>query len=337
MVAEHANVSNSTVSRVLNNNPKVAEHLRERVLEAVETLGYRPDRIAQRLRSSTEDVLGLIVSDIQNPFFTSVVRGVEDTAYEQGMSVVLCNTDENPAKQRNYLRVMQAERIAGLIIAPTPTDDKEPLVYFRDLGVPLILLDRLSADLGSTCDAVLVDNFQGAYAGVKHLIDLGYRRIGYISSALTLTTGRERYRGYQEALGNAGIAVDETVVEMGNSKIDDGYRIASKFITLPNPPDAFFVANNLMTIGALQALHEYRVRIPEDAALIGFDDMAWASVLSPPLTTIAQPAYEMGKEAAQLLLRRLSEPDAPLRTVVLKPQLVVRESCGAALGKREAN
>ncbi len=329
-VADLAAVSKATVSRVLNNNPNVAEDLRVRVLEAIRSLGYQPNRAARRLRASSSDVLGLIISDIENPFFISVVRGVEDTAYAHHISVVLCNTDENPAKQQMYLRVMQAEQVAGLIISPTSSG--EASTELQDLGIPIILLDRRTETFEA--DAVTIDNVSGAYLAVKHLIDLGYERIGIIGGSPHLTTGQERYEGYRKALSAVGRKVDEKLIKVGNFKTESGYRLAMEFITSPQPPRAIFVANNLMTLGALRAMREQGVRIPQDIALVGFDDMPWSSELCPPLTAVSQPTYELGQETVYLLLRRLADPDAPIRTVTLQPRLVVRESCGAMLQQR---
>jgi DNA-binding LacI/PurR family transcriptional regulator len=331
-VADYAQVSRATVSRVLNNNPNVAEALRERVLEAIRVLGYQPNRAARRLRANTSDVFGLIISDIENPFFTSVVRGVEDAAYAHHLSVVLCNSDEDAAKQRMYLEVMQAERVAGLIISPTNFTDAQDFAKLRQLGIPIILLDRRIDNFEA--DAVTIDNVTGAFIAVTHLIELDHTRIGIIGGSPTLTTGRDRYEGYRKALNAAGIKPDDKVVKIGNFKIESGYRLAVDFINSAQPPTAIFAANNLMTLGALRAMREHNIRIPEDMALVGFDDMPWSGDLYPPLTAVSQPTYELGQETVQLLVRRLVDPDAPLRTVTLQPRLIVRESCGAALHQR---
>ncbi len=321
------------MSRVLNSRATVAENLRARVLEAVEVLGYQPNRAARRLRANVSDVIGLLISDIENPFFISVVRGVEDAAYAHQMSIVLCNTDEDAAKQRMYLRVMQAERVAGLIVSPTHVDDGEVLTKFSRSGIPVVLLDRRVDHC--ELDAITVDNVHGAHIAVKHLIDLGYHRIGMIGGAMHLTTGRERHQGYQSALETACIPVDEALVRFGDFKTESGYRLACELVTSPNPPRALFVANNLMTLGALRALREMGLRVPDDTAIVGFDDMPWSTELCPPLTAVSQPAYELGWEAVHLLLHRIAVPDAPFRTVTLQTRLIVRESCGAALRLRD--
>jgi DNA-binding LacI/PurR family transcriptional regulator len=270
-----------------------------------------------------------MISDIQNPYFISVVRAVEDTAYARRMSVVLCNTDEDPAKQQMYLRVMKAEGVAGLIISPTHVDDGATLRAFGQTRIPIVLLDRQVDN--ASFDAVVVDNVRGAYTAVEHLIRLGHRRVAIIGGSPHLTTGRERLQGYCDALRAAGLPIEDRLVRIGDFKIESGYALARELTALSQPPHAIFVANNLMTLGALRALRELRVRIPDEIALVGFDDMPWSGELYPPLTAVSQPTYELGREAVTLLLNRLAEPHAPFRTVILQTHLIVRESCGALL------
>lgn len=328
-VAAYANVSKATVSRVLNRDPRVAEDLRLRVEEAIRVLGYTPNRAARRLRGTSNDVIGLIISDIENPYFTSMIRGVEDAAYANHMHIVLCNSDEDPARLQRYLRIMEEEQVAGLLIVPIGTAMRHELMRFRETKMPVILIDRTLDQI--EIDAVVVDNTRGAFNAVDHLIRLGRRRIALIGGLPNSSTARERAQGYHDALANAGLEVNSACVKIGDFKLESGYRLARELFTAPVKPDALFVANNLMTLGALRALGELGVRIPEDAALVGFDDMPWSGELCPPLTTVAQPTYELGQEAVQLLLRRLSNPLAPYRTVSLQTRLMVRESCGASL------
>lgn len=328
-VAAHAGVSRATVSRVLNNNPAVDPALRERVVEAVRALGYQPNRTARRLRAQTSSVIGLIISDIQNPYFISIIRGVEDVAYAHQMSVILCNSDEDPAKEQMYLHVMAAERVAGLVIVPSQNNDAQNLAQLRQMGIPVTLLDRFTPDV--EVDAVKVDNERGAYDAVRHLAGLGYRRIAIVTGVLSLTTGRERYTGYQMALAAAGLPLDLSLVKEGDFKAESGYRLTRDLWTSSHRPDALFVSNNMMTLGALRALRELAVRVPQQIALVGFDDMPWSGDLYSPLTAVSQPTYELGAEAVNLLLRRLANPASPFRTVMLQPRLIVRESCGAAL------
>ena len=322
----------ATVSRVLNNNPRVDATLRTRVLEAVQALGYEPNHVARRLRARSSTVIGLIISDIQNPYFISVIRGVEDTAYANHMSVVLCNSDEDVAKQQLYLQVMQSEHVAGLIIVPANSQDSAGLARLNQVGIPIILLDRMVDDL--RVDGIKVDNVRGAYEAVNHLIELGHKQIGIITGFQNLTTGSERYRGYCDALTTAGLSVNEALVKYGDFKTESGYLLTRELLEGASPPDALFVANNLMTLGAMRALRELGIRIPQDMPLVGFDDMPWSGELYSSLTAVSQPTYELGQEAVHLLMRRIAQPDASYRTIILQTRLIVRESSGAvpALG-----
>jgi LacI family transcriptional regulator len=247
-VAEYAGVSSATASRVLNNNPTVAPELRSRVLEAIQALGYQPNRAARRLRAQSSNVIGLVISDIQNPYFLSVIRSVEDAAYAQQMNLILCNSDEDPDKERMYLNVMESEHVAELIIVPAHSNNSADLNLLKQAGIPIILLDRVVRNVQA--DTVQVDNERGAYEAVQHLIDLGYERIATIAGSRHLTTGRERYQGYQAALETAGLPLDENLVKTGNFKTESGYSLALELMN-SNPPEAIFVANNLMSLGAL--------------------------------------------------------------------------------------
>jgi DNA-binding LacI/PurR family transcriptional regulator len=328
-VAEFAHVSSATVSRVLNNHPYVTDDVRARVLEAIRKLDYQPNRAARRLRANSSDILGLIIPDIQNPFFLSMVRGVEDMAYLHGMNVILCNTDDNPDRQEVYLRVLQAEQAAGLLVVPTLPSDGPLLASVREAGMPVVLLDRETE--GLEADIVKSDNVRGAYLGTKHLLTLGYRRVAIIAGTQNLTPGFERLQGSLAALAEQRLEKDDSLVKIGNFKIDSGYKLAHELMTSAIPPDAIFACNIMMTLGVLRALHELDIRIPEQVALVGFDDMPWAEDLLPPLTTVAQPGYELGQQAMDLLLKRIAQPDIPFRKVLLQPRLKVRQSCGAQL------
>ena len=329
-VAQYAGVSKATVSRVLNKHAYVAEDVRQRVQEAIDTLGYQPNRAARRLRANSSEILGLIIPDIENPLFQSLVRGVEDAAYTNQFNVVLCNTDDNPDKQKVYLQVMQAEQAAGLLVVSTHPKDGDVLARAREAGIPIVLLDRELTNFEA--DTVKVDNVRGAYLAVRHLVTLGYERIAIIAGTQYLTPGYERLQGCYDAFSETSVSIDETYVRIGNFKIESGYAITRELMQVTPRPDAIFVSNNLMTLGALRALHELGIRIPEEVGLVGFDDMPWAGDLNPPLTAVSQPGYELGQQAVQLLLKRLSQPDAPYYKVILQPRLIVRQSCGALNG-----
>jgi DNA-binding LacI/PurR family transcriptional regulator len=325
-VAKRAGVSIATVSRVLNNSPHVRPAVRRKVLRAVQALRYQPNRTAQRLRARQSKVLGLIISDIQNPFFTSVVRGIEDVAYQNGYSLVLCNSDEDPEKEKLYVDVMRAEAVAGVIIASA--SEAEPQIGdLLDARIPVVALDRRIKD--RRVDSVLTTNIQGAYAAVAHLIEQGHRRIGFIGLPLTRTTGRERFEGYQRALRQHRIPVNRAYVRIADAKQQGGYTATLDLLTKQPRLTALFAANNLTTLGALDAIRERGLKIPDDISIIGFDDMPWATLLNPPLTAVAQPTYELGQQAAELLLARLKDPTRRVSHVQLQTTLIVRGSTSA--------
>lgn len=319
-VAEAAGVSTATVSRVLTNGLHVRTEVRERVLAAVERLGYRPNLVARSLRSQQSTTIGLIVSDIRNPFFTAISRAVEDTAYEQGYSLMLCNTDENAEKESIYLNLMQDAGIAGIIISPTRQNDA--LFANPNYPLPVVVIDRpiVNADV----DAVLLDNVAAAYRLTTHLIEQGYQSIGILSSEMS--TGKERQEGFEKAMRAHGLIARAEHMKNIPPKMDAGYEATLKILDTPEPPDALFTINSLFAAGALQAIRERNLMIPENIALVTFDETTWASLVQPAITLIDQPTYEIGKTATELLLQRIADPARPTRHVILTGQLLVRGS-----------
>lgn len=323
-VARRAGVSISTVSRVLNGRDHVNEGVIARVRQAAQELQYQPSRAARALRAKQTTIIGLLITDIQNPFFTALVRGVEDVAQRNGFSLILCNSDEDPQKERQYIEVLCAEQVAGAIITPT-REQQRALKLFQEHKIPIVTVDRKVK--GNEIDAVLVDNQRGAREATAHLVDNGYRRIGIISGPITTTTGRERLEGYRQALRDAGIEHDPALERMGSFKEESGRQLTCELLDLEQPIDALFVANNLMTLGALAALNECHKRIPEDIGIVGFDEMQWSSLSAISLTTVTQPVYEIGSTAALRLFQRLQNPAALTRQeIVLAPTLRVRDS-----------
>lgn len=326
-VARAAGVSTATVSRVLNNHPQVNPRLAATVRAAVAELGYRPSRVARSLRTRRSRVWALLISDIRNPFFTHMVRGVEDVAYAAGYSLILCNDEEDAAKEASYIELAIAENIAGVILTPTGgTTDLTPLLEAK---IPVVVTDRrLTADV----DSVSIDNVAGAEEAVRHLLASGYRRIGCVSGPVTTTTGADRYAGYRRALESGGISADESLVRFADFREAGGRAAMAELLALAEPPDAVFVANNLMSIGALHAIAAAGLAIPDQVAVVGFDDMSWATLLNPPLTTVAQPTYDLGAETARLLRSRLEGYAGAARRVTLAPTLLIRGSSAAASG-----
>ena len=300
-----------------------------RVQRAIDELGYVPSVAARSLRSRQTFTLALIVPDINNTFWTTVARGVEDAAQGKGYSVFLCNTDENPAKQQSYLDVVISQQVDGVIIAPYDTG-AENLEKLRRRNIPVVIVDR---DInGWDVDTVRGDSVAGARALVRHLINLGHRRIAVITGPASTATAVDRVVGYHLALSEAGIAVEPTFIRFGEFRASVGEREADDLLRLPQPPTAFFAANNTIAMGVIDAVGRHGLRIPHDVALVSFDDLPHATHLFPFLTVASQPVYELGVNAAQLLLSRLAEnDDLPAREVILPTRLVVRHSCGSRL------
>lgn len=322
-VAKAAGVSTATVSRVLNGNTEVDAVMAARVRTAVKTLAYRPSRIARSLRTRQSSVWALIISDIRNPFFTDMVRGVEDVAFANGYSLMLCNSDENLGKELDYLQLAQAENMAGVILTPASLSETN-ISNLTTSGVPVVTVDRRldSAEV----DRVLIDNASGAEMAVAHLAAAGYRRIGFISGPTTTSTGAERLAGYLSGVRQHNLPAGEDLIRHGDFHEEGGEAAMEELLRLPEPIDAVFVANNLMTLGALEAITHAGLAVPGDIAVVGFDDMSWAPLLRPPLTTVAQPTYEVGAETARMLLSRINGFTGPARELMLAPTLRVRES-----------
>lgn len=325
-VAKRAGVSIATVSRVLNRTAYVNPEVVARVRAAVEELNYQPSRAARSLRAHYSSIIGLLITDIQNPFFTSLVRGVEDMAQRNGYSLILCNSDEEPSKEQQYIEILCAERVAGAIVTPT-RENARAFQLFRDSGIPVVAVDRRIKD--HETDAVLVDNKRGASDAVKHLYENGYRRIGIISGPQTTTTGRERLEGYRQALKEVNLPNDSTLERFGSFKEDSGRQLAEELLSLDERIDALFVANNLMTMGALTAIDARKLKIPNDIGVVSFDDMPWEALSSVSLTTVTQPVYELGSTAALRLFQRLQNTTTTTFTkqeIVLAPTLCIRGS-----------
>jgi len=303
-VAERAGVSVATVSHVLNGTRRVAPETAARVRRAMEELGYQPNGVAQSLRKRTTYAIGVLVSDITNPFFATLVRGVEDAAIEAGYSVIVCNSDEDPKKEDMYIRALWRRRIDGMIIAPTRDGSSPAIQELAKKKLPFVFVDRKAK--GVEAPAVLSDNVGGAYQATKYLIERGHRRIGIILGIPGSTTTEERLTGYRRALEEAGIPFLEELVAWGGYRIEGGRQAVKKFLSLSRPISAIFSTNNLMTIGVLQELLFQNIDIPEEIAVIGFDDLEWAELLCPPLTAVAQRAYEIGRQAFYLLQMQLN-------------------------------
>jgi len=324
-IAKKVGVSPSTVSRVMRGMPNVHPHTKKKVLKTAKKLGYFLDGSARAIVKKQTKTVGISVSDISNPFYPPLIRGIENTINKFGYSIILCNTDEDPVKEERYLRVMLEKRVDGLIISPT-NSQVSLLKSFKVRGIPIVCIDRRLEDIDA--DTVTVDNVHGAFIAVEHLIKLGHKRIGIITGSREATTTQGRLKGYINALKQYKIDINKSLIVEGNSTIEGGIKATEALLKLKSPPTAIFSSNNLMTIGAYITLKRLKKNIPKDVAVIGFDDLEWAEALDPPLTAISQPTYTIGATAGQLLMQRLlNEGPREKQNIVLKTSLVVRKSC----------
>jgi LacI family transcriptional regulator len=323
-VAAEAGVSVATVSRVLNRHPSVSAGARERVLAAVEALGYRPNAVARSLRTDTTRTLGLVISDVMNPYFTELARSVEEEARALGYSVIIGNADERPELQDHHVTTLLDRRIDGLLVSPTDGGSPRMIEAARG-GTPMVFVDRWIP--GVDVPVVRSDGRDAVRDLVAHLHGLGHRRLAIIAGPAATTTGRERVDAFRAALGEFGLSLPDEYIGQGDFQADSGRRVTEGFLDLPEPPEVVFAADNLMALGALDAVRARGLRVPEDVALAAFDDIPWFVHTDPPVTAIAQPTGELGRAAVRALVDRIAgrRPES----VALPARLVVRRSCGA--------
>ncbi len=328
-VAQRAGVSSMTVSRVINDSELVSADTRRRVEDAITELGYVPSRLARGLSAKRTGTLAVIVPDVANPFFTLIVRGAEEVARRAGYRAILCDTRADLTVEREVIEEMLAHRVEGILIAPVSDRSREHLRRLTAFNVPFVLVDRTVP--GVETDAVLGDSEEGAQRLIEHLLSLGHRRIGMIVESDDVSTARDRRLGYEAALRAAGIPADAELVARASVDPGGGYAGMRRLLSLDEPPTAVFTVNNLVALGAIEAVRSAGLEVPDDVALVCFDDIEYASRLYPFLTVMEQPAETFGTLSAQLLLERIENraPERP-RVVVLPAQFVVRRSCGAA-------
>ncbi len=337
-IAKRANVSTATVSHVLTGAVRVSPELRRRVEAVIKELDYHPSFVARSLKMKRTHLLGLIISDVTNPFFPQLVRGVEDAAMESEFLVVTFNSDDRPERERKMLSVLRSRRVDGILLVPAPSDgDSSHLKGLIKAGIPLVCLDRVPSDV--SVDSVSVANESGSLDCVTHLISQGHRRIGMINGrSAGFFSARERLKGYREALETAQIAFDGELVREGDFRNESGYSLCLELMRLPDPPSALFVTNNTMAMGALTALRDLGLQCPNDIAVAVFDDLPYMSALCPPLTAVSQPAYDVGYQGVQLLLRRIQgteKASVPI-SIQLPTELRIRESTNGGLKAGQA-
>jgi LacI family transcriptional regulator len=328
-VARRAGVSTMTVSRVINESGYISQDARTRVNEAIAELGYMPNALARQLRSKQTKTIALVVTDICNPFFTTIASGVEDTARARGYAVMFCNTYESEAEEAAYARVLIERRVDGVLLVPAGGASSS-VQLLRQHRMPTIILDRHV--LNVEVDEVRGDSRAGAYDAVRHLTALGHRRIAILTGPEGVSTSAERVAGYRDALKEACPSGSCGQVIFGEFNESSGYSMTRQILQTEPRPTAIFAGNNFIAFGALRAVREANLTIPEDLSIVVFDDLPAGWVLDPFLTVMAQPAYEIGKQAADLLFQRLAgEVSGPPRTTVLPSELIIRRSTSPPL------
>ncbi len=331
-VAKLAGVAPITVSRVINNSGYASDETRKRVEAAAAELGYVQNRLARSLRTKRSNALALVLTDITNPFFTTVARGVEDVASEAGYTVTYCNTDEDALKQQRNLELLVQQQVDGILLVPA-FSSADAVKDIQKSDTPVVILDRHVPDVKA--DIVRCNSEDGAYELVRLLHGLGHQHIAMLNGPQGTSTADDRLAGYKRAMAEAGIHDVAHWVQSGSFKQESGYEMAMKAISGPIRPSAIFAANNFLAIGALKAIQNCNLSVPEDVALVGFDDLPPALVTFPFLTVASQPAYEMAQKATHLLLSRIegTGPD-DFQEIILPTELIVRHSSGLAINRK---
>lgn len=330
-IAGYLNVSVSTVSRVLTNKDRVDAETRKKVLDALEKFQYRPNEVARSLKSKTTKAIGLIVPDISNSFFSMVIKGVEGVARENGYHVILCNSDGDKGREEEYTGFLLQKQIAGLVIASV---SKYAGFYeqYKRSGVPIAFIDNLPS-IEDNYDYVVIDNARAGFELANHLIKLGHKKIAFISGSLEESSSNERLKGWERALRENNIPVRKKWTGIGDFKQESGYRIMQGFLKQEEIPTAVLAANNFLAYGAMRAITDAGRRVPEDMALVCFDAVDFTGLIKPQITSVVQPAVEIGKISGEIILRKiLHSKTKAYERVILEPQLEIKESCGYKRG-----
>ena len=328
-IAEAAGVSHSTVSRALSDSSLVKVETKARIQRLAQEMGYSPDAIARSLVTQRTHTVGVVVTTITDPFVAEVVQGIEDTAQAEDYSVILASSSSEPERELAAVEMLRAKRVDCVIV----TSSRVGALYLEHLeriGVPVVLINNHNRQSGRYTFSVSVDNQHGGHLATVHLVERGHRRIGYISGPADHSDDVERLAGYRQALGEAGIPVDPTLILSGNGRLDGGERALDTLVGLVEPPTAVFCYNDMTAIGLISAARRAGLSVPEDLAVVGFDDIPLAVHVYPPLTTIAQPQRDMGRQAMNMALALMAVDDSttPFSDIVVKGRLVVRESSG---------
>ncbi len=325
-VARLAGVSVATVSRYINRLGYISPGIKKSIQAAIDELSYKPNLVARSLKLKKSRTIGLIFPDIENAFFISLIKSVEAFAERQNYNIILCNTENDPSKETKYLEMLKGKLVDGYIVIPSVSDDSERYDILE--GENVVYADRSVGKKKEIC--VKLDNKAGVRMAVDYLVALGHRRIGAINVPMNISPGIERHRGYQAALAAHRIPYDEGLVAYADLDVQSAYEKTIELLRGKPQPSALLPMSNLTTIGALKAIKDLGMVVPHDISVIGFDEFIYAELLYPELTTIAQPAAELGSKATELLLRQINGKKCPYGTIELKPNLIVRNSCAVA-------
>lgn len=331
-VAKHAGVSRATASLVLRRSPNISEATREKVMASIQQLGYVYDRVAANLRSKDSSTVGLIIMELANPFYSELLVGIHHELDRAGKTVILGTTFDSSAIQDRLLSTMLEHRVGGVILSAVPGSPSEPIDRIRQLGIPVVLIGRQIA--GTDCDYVGIDNKLGGQIATEYLIQKGHRRIAFIGGFSLLSSWQGRKQGYDNALLTAGLAIDNALIIESPATRECGYRTIQNVLEVADPPTAVFCYNDAIAIGAMMRLKEMGLTPGQDISIVGFDDIPEAAIFSPKLTTISSFPRLLGAHAARLLHSRMENPDAETQTVIIQPELIIRESCShSTIGK----
>jgi len=326
-IAKMAGVSLGTVSHVLNGSAAVREPLRKRVMAAVEAAGYQPSQLARGLRRDKTNMIGMIIPDVTNPFFPAVVRGAEDTAFNNGFRLMLCNTDNDHAKEIVHLNELRTYLPSGLIVIPSNFSDiTAQAESYRKAGTAVVCVDRLPRDWNG--DSVTADNERGAYEATNYILRQGHTKTAMITGPRHLTNSQDRLKGFRRALQEKGLHIGPEYIQESTFDKHGGYTKTMLLLRMIGRPTVIFAANDMIAFGALQAFREAGIHCPGDISLMGFDDLELAEMTSPPLSSVSQPGYQMGVAATQILIDRVRGDDGPNKTIVLETALKIRDSIG---------
>jgi LacI family transcriptional regulator, repressor for deo operon, udp, cdd, tsx, nupC, and nupG len=324
-VAKLANVSTATVSRVLRKPDAVKEETKQKVMRAIEQLNYQPNMLARQFRRTETNIVLVIVPDLTNPFFSRVLRGIEHTAVQHGYQVIVGDTENNVERECEYLDLLRQKQADGVILL-TARLDKDHLAELA-IQYPVVLACEYIE--GLTIPTVSIDNISSARKATEHLIKLGHKRIAHITGPLNIILSRDRMKGFQQAMINHELKLDPVFIQEGDFSYESGYNQMMKFLALENPPTAVFAANDEMAIGVVKAAKANGMKVPEDLAVVGFDNINMSSIFEPSITTVEQPKYKIGEKAMELLIKLINGEDLQKKQTVINDNLIIRNSCGA--------